>query len=130
MHVPSHVDTCLIHHLCWAAVAVAWLMTVRDPLILVPEQESNHLNHVMTANSDSKSEQEESNMIDEFTKSVIPVRSYHGCLEHATRTQVNTFNSSEHRLSIEETLEFINQMERVPLSAADKQDLTEILNLW
>ena len=131
LHASSHVEICLIHHLSWAAVAVAWLMAIGNPLTPVPDRESSPQNPVMATGTGELSEQRVHSTAEDCTRSAVQATSFHGGRKMAVKTEYNALGShGGRRLNIAETLEFINQMERVPLSTAEKRDLAEILNPW
>ena len=131
LHASSHVETCLIHHLSWAAVAVAWLMAIGDPLTPVPDRESSPQNPLVATGTVELSEQRVPNTAEDCPRSPEQTTSFLGGGKMAAKTEVNALGSHGGRcLNMEETLEFISQMERVPLSNAEKRDLAEILNPW
>ena len=131
MQATSHVETCLIHHLCWAAVAVVWLVAIGDPLTLVSPWESSPQVPSIAAGSEALFERRVPSKAGDSFGSAVQATLFHGEAKRAAGTEVTSVEPQDgRRLNIEETLEFINQMERVPLSASDRQDLTEILDQW
>jgi len=118
----------MIHHLSWAVVAVAWVMAVGDPLTMIPSRESSPQDPFMGTRGEELSEQRISNAIGDSPWSAVRATSFHSGPGQAGKTEVNALDPPDgRRLNIEETFEFIERMERVPLSAAERQDLGKVL---
>ena len=129
VHASSHAEACLIHHLSWAAVAVAWVMAVGDPLTKPPDGGFSPQDPFMATGGDVLSEQRVPNAVGDFFGSAVLATSFHRGTTMAAKTEGNALESHcGCRLTLEETLETIEQMEQVPLSASEKQDLAEILD--
>jgi len=131
LHVSSHVETCLIHHLCWAVVAGTWLMSSADPLTVVPNRILNPLDFLMVAGSNERSPERVPRRVEDLTQPAVQTRLPNGVGKIGSRTEILAVDSNDaRRVNIDEAIEFINQMDRNPLSATEKIDLAEILNLW
>jgi len=121
----------MIHHLCWAVVAVAWLMAIGGPLALVPNRESSPQNPAIVTAFDELSEQRLPNTAEDFTRPAVQATSFRGDPGKAGTTAVNSVDAHDGRsLNVEETHQFVNPMQRVPQGARGKQDWTDILRFW
>ena len=106
LHVSSHVETCLIRIL-------------------------NPLDFLMVAGSNERSPERVPRRVEDLTQPAVQTRLPNGVGKIGSRTEILAVDSNDaRRVNIDEAIEFINQMDRNPLSATEKIDLAEILNLW
>ena len=128
IHASCHGQDDLIHHLAWAAVAVTWLVVINDPLTMVANQELNSMPPGSTTPIYQPSGQPALNTAGNPTGSVVRTASVRGDPWLATATDVKRLAPHGHRgLTLEGTIESVNQAQPVPLTEAEIQDLAALL---
>ncbi len=112
-------------------VAGTWLMSSANPLTVAPNQVFSPLDFLMPTGSDEQSPERAPKRVEDLTQQAVQTRLPDGGGTMSSRMEMDTVDSADgRRVNIGEAIEFINQMERNPLSTADKIDLADILNLW